>query len=260
LENGRLNLRMHPKCAAGFKSPSQVARKVTEAWAAANLYCMACESDAVTRLSCNVEAVDFSCERCSAAYQLKAMRKWSERRVPDAGYDAMMRALRSDTVPNLLIMQYDDRWLVCNLLLIPSFFFSPAAVQRRKPLGPTARRAGWVGCNILLHEIADEGKIRVVSRGIPESPQVVRNRYDSLRPLANVHARTRGWTLDVLRMVRRIGRDHFCLHDVYAYEDDLSAIYPDNRNVRAKIRQQLQVLRDLGFLAFEGGGRYRTLR
>jgi type II restriction enzyme len=251
---------MDPKYADGFKSPSQIARRLTEAWAARNLYCVACKSGAVEELRCNVEAVDFACAQCSATYQLKAMRRWNERRIPDAGYQAMMRALRSDSVPNLLVMQYDDCWKVCNLLLVPSFFFSAAAVQPRRPLGPTARRAGWIGCNILLCEIAEEGKIPVISHGISESPRVVRKRYDSLRPLAKIPVRTRGWTLDVLRMVRRLGRDCFSLQDVYAYEDDLSAIYPGNRNVRPKIRQQLQVLRDLGFLAFEGGGQYQMLR
>ncbi|WP_420022339.1 hypothetical protein [Brevundimonas subvibrioides] len=35
------------------------------------------------------------------------------------------------------------------------------------------------------------------------------------------------------------------------------AIYPGNHNVRPKIRQQLQVLRDRGWLAFNGRGTYR---
>ena len=172
----------------------------------------------------------------------------------------MMRALKNDSTPNLLLMHYSDDWLVRDLLLVPSFFFSPAAVQKRNPLGPSARRAGWVGCNILLSEIADEGKIRVISEGVPESPQIVRNRFQSVRPLADIDARTRGWTLDVLRMIRRLGQKRFSLQDVYTFEGDLSAIYPDNRNIRPKIRQQLQVLRDIGFIAFEGSGNYRVLR
>ena len=172
----------------------------------------------------------------------------------------MMRALRNDSTPNLLLMQYNDEWMVQNLVLIPSFFFSPAAVQKRNPLGPSARRAGWVGCNILLTEIADDGKIRVVSQGVPEPPQLVRDRFQSVRPLADVESRTRGWTLDVLRMIRRLGQKRFSLQDVYTFEGDLSAIYPDNRNIRPKIRQQLQVLRDIGFIAFEGSGNYRVLR
>jgi type II restriction enzyme len=61
-------------------------------------------------------------------------------------------------------------------------------------------------------------------------------------------------------MVRRIGRERFSLQDVYAYENDLSTIYPSNRSVKPKIRQQLQLLRDLGFVRFDGGGYYTLLR
>lgn len=255
-----MNICMDPTYAAGFKSRCQMVRKVTEKWAEDNLYCVACESNRIACHPPNTEAVDFTCRECSASYQLKAMQTWNERRIPDAGYNAMMQALQGDTVPNLLIMQYEGAWLVRNLLLIPSFFFSPAAIQKRKPLGSNARRAGWIGCNILLSEISDEGKIRVISNGTPVSPQVVRERYESIRPLASVHARSRGWTLDVLRMVRGLGRQRFCLQDVYAFEGTLSAIYPGNRNVRAKIRQQLQVLRDLMFIRFEGHGQYELLQ
>jgi len=45
-------------------------------------------------------------------------------------------------------------------------------------------------------------------------------------------------------------------HDVYAYAAQLQELHPANRHVRDKIRQQLQVLRDLGFVEFLGGGRY----
>ena len=247
---------MNPDYAEGYKSQSQRARRVTERWAEDNLYCMACSSNRITCLAANSETADLTCRSCSARYELKSMQKWNERRIVDSGYDAMMRSLRSDTVPNLLVMQYDDAWFVRNLMLVPSFFFSPAAVQKRNPLGPTARRAGWVGCNILLSEIADEGKIRIISDGSPSSPSIVRERYEAVRPLASIRAQTRGWTLDVLRMVRRLGQNHFTLQDIYAFEDDLSAIYPENRNVRPKIRQQLQVLRDLGFVRFTGRGEY----
>lgn len=251
-----MNIRMDPKYAEGFKSRCQIARKVTERWAEENLYCMACNSNRLAGLVANSEAADLTCKNCSAKYELKSMQKWNERRIVDSGYDAMMRSLRSDTVPNLLVMQYDDSWFVRNLMLVPSFFFSPAAVQKRNPLASTARRAGWIGCNILLSEIADEGKIRIISNGSPSSPSVVRERYEAVRPLASIRAQTRGWTLDVLRMVRKLGQKHFTLQEAYAFENDLSSIYPDNRNVRPKIRQQLQALRDLGFVRFTGRGEY----
>jgi type II restriction enzyme len=57
-----------------------------------------------------------------------------------------------------------------------------------------------------------------------------------------------------------VGRVEFELADVYRFEAHLSAIYPDNLHVREKIRQQLQVLRDGGFVEFLGRGRYRAKR
>lgn len=67
----------------------------------------------------------------------------------------------------------------------------------------------------------------------------------------------RGWLIEVMKAVDLIGRREFELSDVYTFEQRLSAIYPGNNNVRPKIRQQLQVLRDSGYLEFLGGGRYR---
>jgi len=244
----------------GYKSPTQITRKITEAWGSENLYCVACESPSLNPAPVNTEAVDFNCAYCHANYQLKALKSWNERRVPDAGYDAMMRALQSDSIPNLLIMQYTPEWAVRNLILIPSFFFSPAAIQKRKPLSPNARRAGWVGCNILLSEIAIDGKIPIVSNSSSHSPDTVRMRYSLVRPLSRVVTDKRGWTLDVLRIVRKIEKARFSLADINDFESVLAEIYPENRNVRPKIRQQLQILRNFGYLRFEGRGQYLLLK
>lgn len=255
-----MDLRLDQQHAFGYKSPSQIARRVTEAWAEHNLYCAACSSGVLDAQAANTRAVDFRCPVCRAAYQLKSVKTWSERRVPDAGYDAMMQAIRSDCVPNLLVMQYSLDWFVRNLLLVPSFFFTPASIQKRKPLAPNARRAGWVGCNILLDRIADDGKIRIIVDGQPLAASGVRERYDEVRPLATMSVATRGWTLDVLGIVRDIGKPRFSLDEVYVREGVLAAAYPNNKHVRPKIRQQLQLLRDMGYVRFEGRGMYSLLR
>jgi type II restriction enzyme len=44
---------------------------------------------------------------------------------------------------------------------------------------------------------------------------------------------------------------------VNLFEDKLGKLYPNNNNVRPKIRQQLQFLRDNGYLEFLSRGRYR---
>jgi len=63
----------------------------------------------------------------------------------------------------------------------------------------------------------------------------------------------------VLNVVRALGKQEFLLPEVYAHADQLQRLHPQNRNVLAKIRQQLQRLRDMGFVEFLGGGRYRLM-
>jgi hypothetical protein len=69
-----------------------------------------------------------------------------------------------------------------------------------------------------------------------------------------------GWTRLVLESVIQLGRDEFELDQLLpicrAKSDEQ---YPSNSHVRAKVRQQLQVLRDRGLVEFLGGGTYRRL-
>jgi len=71
-----------------------------------------------------------------------------------------------------------------------------------------------------------------------------------------------GWTALVYESVCDMRRDDFTIDEVFAVCAVRAARrYPRNRHVREKMRQRLQVLRDMGLLAFLGGGRYvRLLR
>ena len=81
--------------------------------------------------------------------------------------------------------------------------------------------------------------------------------------LREAQAGARGWLIEVMKAVEDAaalaGRREVTLEEVYASEGRLGALYPENRNVRPKIRQQLQVLRERGFLEFLGRGRYRLI-
>jgi type II restriction enzyme len=70
-------------------------------------------------------------------------------------------------------------------------------------------------------------------------------------------AEKRGWTLDVLNVVRAINKPEFSLAEVYAHAEELGKLHPGNRNIQPKIRQQLQELRDMGMVEFLGRGEYR---
>ena len=70
-------------------------------------------------------------------------------------------------------------------------------------------------------------------------------------------AKAKGWLLDIMMCVDKLGRKDFSLDDVYTFEKELNKKHPDNRHIKDKIRQQLQVLRDKGYLEFTSRGNYR---
>ena len=65
--------------------------------------------------------------------------------------------------------------------------------------------------------------------------------------------------MDILNCINHITHNEFTLSDVYEYIGILSEIHPQNNNIEAKIRQQLQLLRDRGVIEFLGKGRYRKI-
>jgi type II restriction enzyme len=63
----------------------------------------------------------------------------------------------------------------------------------------------------------------------------------------------------MLNALRSLGKNEFSLAEVYAAEGTLARLHPENRHVRDKIRQPLQVLRNLGLVEFLGRGAYRIV-
>jgi type II restriction enzyme len=170
----------------------------------------------------------------------------------------MSEAILADRTPNLFALHYEpEEWKVRNLILIPQFSYSLSVIKKRNPLNPEARRHDWVGCTILLGEIPQEAKIPIISDGTVASSIDVRRRYRRLRNLGKLSVEARGWTLDVLRAIHTLNKKEFLLKEVYGFEENLARLHPENRHVQPKIRQQLQVLRNMGLVKFLGPGHYR---
>lgn len=170
----------------------------------------------------------------------------------------MIQRLTAQDNPSLIMLGYDrERRTVSNLAVIPKHFFVPSLIQERKPLAATARRAGWVGCNILVDRVPLAGRINVVQNGILLPRNQVLENWQRSCFLRDASTAARGWLIEVLKCVEDIGRAEFDISDVYAFEPRLRLLYPGNSHVREKMRQQLQVLRDQGFIEFLGRGRYR---
>src|SRR3990167_4630682 len=149
-------------------------------------------------------------------------------------------------------------YFATNFFVIPKPFFVPEIIEERKPLASTARRAGWVGCNIILQSIPQTGKIFLIKDKQTEPKEKVLAEWKRtlfLREEKEVSAR--GWLLDVMRCVEKLGKREFTLEDVYVFESELNTLHPDNKHIKDKVRQQLQVLRDKGYLDFVSRGYYR---
>ena len=243
---------------ADYTSGSQKARDWTESWVAKWLYCVNCGNAEITRFQANLPVADFFCPACNDQYELKSQKRTFGPRVADGAYDAKCQRLLSATNPNLMLLNYDlATTAVTNVCVVPKHFFVPEIIERRKPLRETARRAGWVGSNILIGQVPQSGRIFLLRNGVPQPKEAVLAKWQQTLFLRSQGVEARGWLIEVMKCVEAIGRSEFDIDDAYAFAPRLSALYPGNQNVKPKIRQQLQVLRDNGSLDFIGRGRYR---
>ena len=261
-----MDLQLDPAIAADYRSASQVARVVTERWATDNLYCLACTSDRLDPLRPNARVRDYRCIGCSAQYQLKSKHASFGRKVTNSAYGPKMQAIEQGLAPHYAFLRYSrEAWRVTDLFVVPGHFFTPAVIEKSPPLKETAKRAGWVGSKILLHALDPEARVDLVSDGYVRPPAEARDAWHKFAFLGTAPEARGGWGADVLTCVRTllsgVGGAEFTLQQFYArFEAELQGRHPGNQNVQAKIRQQLQVLRDGGVLDFLDPGRYRIRR
>ena len=155
-----------------YKSNSQKIRVMSETWLAENVYCPYCGNSHLSKFANNKPVADFYCDSCGEVFELKAKENNIGKKITDGAYSTMIERITSISNPDLFVMQYTKEYQVLNLLVVPKFFFTPEIIEKRKPLSENARRAGWIGCNILISDIPKQGKILIVDR------QHLRNKED----------------------------------------------------------------------------------
>lgn len=244
-----------------YTSASQKVRVLTESWVDKSIYCPNCGHVAIDQYPNNKPVADFYCTNCKEEYELKSKKDNIGNKIVDGAYNTMIERLKSEDNPNFFFLNYKlDGYSIHNFLVIPKHFFIPKIIEKRKPLADTARRAGWVGCNILLQSIPQTGKIFYVRDGEITSKERVLAKWQKtlfLREEKEISAK--GWLLDVMRCVEKLGKADFTLDDVYAFESELARLHPENKHIKDKMRQQLQILRDKGYLDFVSRGQYHLI-
>lgn len=245
----------------GYQSNSQKARVLTEDWVKRNLYCPICGRLQIEKYENNHPTGDFFCPQCNSDFELKSHESHTgtiSKHINDGAYDTMISRITSSRNPNFFFMTYAN-YSVSNFVLIPNHFFTPEIIKKRKPLAPTARRPGWIGCNIDLSSIPETGKIFLVKNNVELDHEEVIRSYARAKSLMTSNLESRGWLLDTLSCIEKLPEESFSLDQIYSFEAELKRKHPGNNFIKDKLRQQLQCLRDKGFIEFLGRGHYRKI-
>ena len=255
-----MNLQFNTSLAEGYKSASQIARVLTEDWLAHNMYCPICGELTIRRAEPNAPVKDFVCNNCKSQYEIKRKKNDSDRfqsTVADGVYGTMIDRITSLDNPSFFFMHY-NRYEVNNLIIVPKCFFTPDIIEKRNALSNNARRAGWEGCNILMQRIPATAKIPIILNGVTMPVADVISKYKRVYSLQTKSMESRGWLVDTLHLVERL-EETFTLKQMYDFCDELKIKHPNNNHIKDKIRQQLQYLRDKGFVEFKGNGVYKRI-
>lgn len=252
-----MDLQMDVALTREYHSAAQQVRVITEDWVNKNVYCPYCGNMRVEHYENNKPVADFYCAKCEEDYELKSKKEDWGKKIVDGEYQTMISRIMSLHNPNFFFMRYDkNAYRVKDLFMVPRYFFSPEIIEKRKPLSPNARRAGWTGCNILIRRIPPEGRIAIIENEIETPVEDVIAKVNKTGFIKKYKLDARGWILDVLNCINMIDSAKFSLDQVYQFELYLSQKHPENHHIKDKIRQQLQVLRDKGIIEFNGRGVY----
>lgn len=115
-------------------------------------------------------------------------------------------------------------------------------------------------------KVFDAAKALPVTQDIPSELRPLHEdflRIESHLPSTDIEIGI-GWPSDVLSCIRELQNDasldSFTLQQFYGlFEESLASKHTQNRNVRKKIQQQMQLLRDREVLRFEERGAYRII-
>ncbi|MBR1657034.1 MAG: hypothetical protein IJ697_01020 [Synergistaceae bacterium] len=247
-----------PELQIDYRSSPQRIRVLTETWFKNEVYCPACGNYNLLKFPNNSKLADFYCGRCGEVFELKSKGKPIGKTILDGAYYAALERINSSTNPNLFVLHYNQNF-VENLTLVPKHFFTPDTLVIRKALSSHARRAGYIGSVINYGGIPSAGKIAVIEAHREIFKDSVMKNYAHAVSLRVRNMDLRGWLMDVMKCIDNIPHEFFSLGELYRLKDELGVKHPSNHNVKAKIRQQLQFLRDKGFIEFLGRGKYRKI-
>lgn len=253
-----MNLILNKKLGNNYSNKTQQIRVISEDWVLNQIYCPNCGNIKIEEYVNNKPVADFYCKKCNEDFELKSKNGKISKTIPAGAYSKMIERINSITKPNFFFMCYLESFNVNDFFVVPKHFFISEIIEERKPLKNTARRAGWIGSNILFSKIPKAGQIFYIENGKELDKKDVLEKWQKTVFLKQVKkADAKGWILDIMNCIDALNKKEFILQDIYAFESDLKIIHSENKHIKDKIRQQLQFLRDKNYLDFVGSGKYK---
>jgi len=244
--------------ADGYKSKSQIARVTTEAWVLQNVSCPNCDLP-LNEYPANQKSKDVFCNLCDSEFQIKSSKKRFSEKITGAEYNTTLNSVRNGNHPSLMLLFYDENSMrVVDFEIIHYSFLKENCIIPRKPLSPSAKRRGWQGCLISICDVPKIARIFIVKDGSINNTEKAIEKWKASNTATRYSIESRGWLSDVLSIIDKQSST-FDLDDLYAYENHFIKLHPSNNNIQAKIRQQLQIIRDMGMLEFIERGKYRKI-
>lgn len=252
-----MSLNLYSSIADNYKNNSQKIRVLTENWVNEYIYCPNCGNN-VNEYENNRAVADFYCFKCKEDFELKSKNGNSlGKTVADGAYDSMIERITSDNSPHFFFLNYHkDSYDIVNFVATPSYMFVPEMIIKRKKAIPN--RPNYFMCNIDISSIPNSGKIFYIKdKQIQSKDKILEewNKTTFIKESKNI--KSKGWILDIIKCIEKLDKNNFTLNDIYQFEKYLKLQHPENNNIQAKIRQQLQVLRDKEYLLFESRGKYK---
>jgi len=252
-----MGLNLYSGIADSYKSKAQKIRVLSEAWVYRNIYCPNC-GGSIAEYENNKPVADFFCALCREDYELKSKGgKSLGKIIPDGKYDSMISRIMSQNSPNFLFLNYDKKSFdIINFIAVPNYIFLPDMIRKRGKGLPD--RENYIMCNIDISTIPQSCKVYYIKDKKQISKNQVIQSWQKTKFLQqSKDIDSKGWLLDIIRCIEKLNRSSFTLNDIYIFEEYLKQKHPKNSNIRAKIRQQLQILRDKGYLKFISRGNYQ---
>ena len=143
----------------GWKNKFKIIGEAVENYIVYNLPCPVCNENKLEKYKQNEKSRDASCKNCKCQLQIKASKmtnvnkKITILKLLGASYTTTLASIKNNNVHFVIVYYYVDiynYYHVSNIYFVNSKDINENCIEMRKPLSATAKRAGWVGCNLVF--------------------------------------------------------------------------------------------------------------